>query len=155
MNHGLLSSLDNNELIGGGCCWIDLTAQHKPALMSLTYIIVHVTILSAATASGKHFNVVPVYWSCILSHAWDTLCTREVPSLQFSVIVGWRRTLDLYYCFPTPKALYSFLKRTTPSVDTSNFKITEEKLLHSFHFTSCSFSYQFCLSCFFLKALKG
>ncbi len=155
MNNGLLSSLGNNELIGSGCCWIDLTSQPKPALMSLTYIIVHVSTLSVATASETIFNVVPVYRSCILSHAWDTLCTREVPSLQCSVIVGWRRTLDLYYCFPTPKALYSFLKCTTPSVDTSNFKITEEKLFHSFHFTSFSFSYQFCLSCFFLKALKG
>lgn len=118
-SQSLLSSLDNNEFVGSGCCWIDLTAQHKLALTSLTYIIAHVSTLSAATASGKNFNVILVYWSCILSHAWDTMRTREVPSLQCSVIVGWRKTLDLSLYFPTPKALYGFLKSTTPSVDTS------------------------------------
>lgn len=132
----LLSSLDNNEFIGSGCCWIDLTAQHKLALMSLTYIIAHVSTLSAATASGKNFNVIPIYWSCILSHAWDTLCTREVPSLQCSVIVGWRKTLDLSFYFPTPKALYSFLKSTTPSVDTSQSTQRKKFVLNGGHFTA-------------------
>jgi len=86
------------------------------------------------------------------------MCTREVPSLQCSVIVGWRKALDLSFYFPTPKALYSFLKCTTPSVDTSQSAQRKMFVLNGCRFTAFIsqdvHSYQFDLSSFFLNTLE-